>query len=622
MSILFNKNILNVAAGFNDLDVAAVFKMKAGTLNMSKILFNKGYVITLVVVMVTLICFSGCGTDSLEGSSAIAEGVSVCSVDVGGMTVEEATAALQKKVSSLGEVVLNFECEGTKFSVSSEELSLKFDSKKTAERAYKVGRGEDKENNKKVVAEAKDKGYSVNPVFFFDESKLLLTANDYCADKISDPSPMNVEIGEDCLIIRNAMSGMVVNMDKAKASIEAELSDLKSDKSIKLYIEEVTPENLTFDEFKKEYLRDAKDAVYTKNGDNHNIEPEVIGIKFDEAEAKKIFDANKDSKDAYTIPAEITRPEITAKALEDKYVNNILASYTTSFAGSSQGRCTNIKLACEKIDGYVLNPGDRFSYNRVVGPRTAAAGFKMAHVYVGNQVVDGIGGGICQVSSTLYNAQVLADLKTVSRRNHSMPVSYVPLGRDATVSYGSIDYVFENNKSYPVSIRCSISGTSLTISIVGSEPMDYTVEFVSSYNSTVPFSTVKVDDPQLAQGEEKVITAGSNGSLYDSYRVYKKNGVEYDRKYEAKSRYQPTAQKIAVGTMVVDSEVTDKPADEETDLKTDDVTDVENPESEEKIADDENIEEEEKGIDNAADETVEEGFDSDVRKSEDTAEEQ
>ncbi len=550
-------------------DVDAVFKMKAGNLYMLKRIFAKGFVAIMAIVAMTM-CFFGCATESLEGSNTIAEGVSVCSVDVGGMTVEEATSAIDKQASKIGDAVLNFECEGSKFTMSSAELSLKLDSKKTAERAYKVGRGEDKEKNKKQIADAKDNGYSINPVFFFDESKLLLVANDYCADKISDPAPMNVEIGTDSLVVRNAMSGMVVNMDKAKTAVEEELSDLKADGTIKLYIEKVTPENLTFEQFKKEYLREAKDAVYTKSGDNHNIEPEVIGIKFDEAEAKKIFDANKDSKEAYTIPAVITRPAVTAKSLEDKYVNNILASYTTTFAGSSQGRITNIQLACSKIDGYVLNPGDRFSYNRVVGPRTAAAGFKMAHVYVGNQVVDGIGGGICQVSSTLYNAQVMADLKTVTRVNHSMPVSYVPMGRDATVSYGSIDYVFENNKSYPVSIRCTISGTSLTVSIVGSEPMDYSVDFVSYYNSSIPYSTVKVDDPQLAAGEEKVVTPGVNGSLYESYRVYKKDGKEYERKYESKSRYQPTTQKVAVGTMVAESPEQDKPAEETTEPEIED----------------------------------------------------
>ena len=191
----------------------------------------------------------------------------------------------------------------------------------------------------------------------------------------------------------------------------------------------------------------------------------------------------------------------------------------------------------------------------MVGPRTAATGFKMAHVYVGNEVVDGIGGGICQVSSTLYNAVVMSDLKIVSRTNHSMPVGYVPLGRDATVSYGSIDFVFENDKSYPISIKAAVNGLTLTISIVGTADMDYTVDFVSSTVSTLPFSTVNVEDETLKEGETKTISNGSNGYVANSYRVYKKDGKEYSRKFEAKSTYYPVPAKVAVGVKKEASEV-------------------------------------------------------------------
>ncbi len=485
---------------------------------------------------------------STQQSNLIAEGVSISGVDVGSMTKEQASNALEKKIEKMGTPVFNFECEGAVFTLSAEEISLKAEVENAVNKAYNLSRGKDNKTNKENVRKAKKDGINLFLEYSFDQDKLLLTANDYVADKISDPSPMTVEIGDDCLIVTNAVSGMIINTDKAKLSIEKELADFTLDSNIELFIEKHTPKNLTFDEFKKEYLRDAKDAVYTKEGDTHNIEPEVIGIEFDVKQAEKIFNANKKSAEPYVIPAVITYPKITAKALEDKYVNKIMASFTTSFAGSSQGRCTNIRLAASKIDGYVLNPGERFSYNRVVGPRTEAAGFKMAHVYVGNQVVDGIGGGICQVSSALYNAVVMADLKTVSRTNHSIPVNYVPMGRDATVSYGTIDYVFENNKSYPVIIKATVEGTNLTVAVSGTSEMDYTVEFVSVYNSQIPFGTITVEDDTLPEGEQKIISSGSNGSVYDSYRVYKRNGIEYDRKYESKSRYMPTSQKVAVGT--------------------------------------------------------------------------
>lgn len=529
---------------------------------MKSFLFKKSWKVFTAAVTALLFLFTlvGCGKDK----GLIAEGVSVSGIDVGNMTKAQAKTALSSHADFSEDIVLNFECEGVSFTIPAEQLELSADIDKSVERAYAVGRGKDSKQNKKDIKDAKEYGIPLHMALSYDKDKLILVAGENLGDKITDPSPMTVEIGEDCLIITNALSGTIVDTDKAISDMEKELADFKQDKTITLVLTEYTPKNLTFEELKSKYVGEAKDAIYTAEDGNHHIEPEVVGVEIDEAEAKRIFEENKDSKEPYKIPAKITLPEITASYLEDKYVNKIMAKYSTSFAGSSQGRCTNIALAASKINGYVLNPGQRFSYNAVVGPRTAAAGFKNAHVYVGTKVVDGIGGGICQVSSALYNAVVLADLKTVSRVNHSIPVSYVPMGRDATVSYGSIDYVFENNKSYPVSIKATIEGTMLTIAIVGTSEMDYTVEFQTKYISSIPYSQTTIEDETLNEGETKIITNGSDGSIYESYRVYKRNGVEFDRKFESRSRYLPTAKEVAVGTKKADEPSADEPPAEET----------------------------------------------------------
>ncbi len=540
MSIIYKINV-NLRHTGLETRLRKVLLMKAFFVKARYVL------IAILAVIVVFACLLGFGVIGGR-ADVIAEGVSVSGIELGGMTVSQAKTALEGHAAFSSDMVLDFECEGTKFNLPASQISLKADVEKTVENAYAIGRGKDKKKNNEDIKKAKNKGYPIYMSLSYDTDKLILTASENLGDAIVDPSPMLVEIGEDKLIITNAITGIVVDTKKASLSIEKELSDFKADHTIKLYLTEYTPDNLTFDEFKKQYVKEAKDAVYSVVDGTHNIESEVIGVEIDESEARKIFMENANSKEPYEIPAKITYPEITASYLEDKYVNKIMAKYTTSFAGSSAGRCANIALAASKINGYVVNPGQRFSYNDVVGPRTAAAGFKTAHVYVGTKVVDGIGGGICQVSSTLYNAVVLADLKTVTRVNHSMPVDYVPLGRDATVSYGTIDYVFENNKPYPISVKATVEGTTLTISIVGTSEMDYTVEFVTRYISTVPFSETTTEDDTLFEGETKVITPGTNGSVYESYRVYKKDGKEYDRKFESKSRYQPVAKEVAVGT--------------------------------------------------------------------------
>ncbi len=143
-----------------------------------------------------------------------------------------------------------------------------------------------------------------------------------------------------------------------------------------------------------------------------------------------------------------------------------LASYTTNFDSGNVNRSTNVRLAAKSIDGTVIKPGKTFSFNKVVGERTAEAGYKQAIVFEGGQPVPGLGGGVCQVSSTLFNAALLSNMKISERHYHSATVSYVPLGRDATVAYGSKDFKFTNNLDTPIKIDTVYSSNgSLTMKI-------------------------------------------------------------------------------------------------------------------------------------------------------------
>lgn len=505
-----------------------------------------------VLVALILVFITGCGNrkndpdKTSQTENRIKEGVSVCGVDVSLMTKEEAAKILNSKTASMGIPVFLLKCNDKSFRVAADEIELKPDIQKAVDKAYLMGR--ENSATEKNHLKAKKVKRNVALSYSYNEEKFLTIAKKILADTLSEPIPMNVETGDDCLVVTNAIPGKTIDTRALKKSINMELVDFVSDKSIELKTKEVRVANLTFSEFINTYLRSARDARYSKKDGKPYIEPEIVGIDFSKEEARKILENNKETKKPYKIPATIIIPKVSAQSLRDKYMNTTLASYSTSFAGSSAGRIANIRLASEKINGYVLNSGDEFSYNRVVGPRTEAAGFKMAQVYIGNKVADGIGGGICQVSSALYNAVVMADLKTVSRTNHSIPVSYVPMGRDATVAYDTIDYVFQNNKPYPVGIRASVEGTTLTVSLIGCEKPDYLVDFEVNRVEVIPFATIKENSPELAEGTEKVITLGADGYVLESYRVYKRNGAEFDRKYESKSRYQPTTQKILVGT--------------------------------------------------------------------------
>jgi len=563
--------------GFVQKNHCIIQKVRVGMVLM-KVLNRKKASLLAVIAVLSIFLFASCG-EKLEETNLIAEGVRVMGEDVGSLTKADAIKKIEEKEKTIPkDIRMDFVYEDVSFSVSAAQIDFKTDLDKTIENAYSIGRGKDKKQNKNDIKNAKKGKINLDLVFGYDEDKFLLVCADYLGAKITDPSPMNVEIGKDCLVVTNAIEGKIVDIKQAHKDIKDTIFDFDKKEPIQIKLKSHTPKNLTFDEFKEKYENEPKDAVYTKKDGKHNIEPEVVGVEFDDDKTRKIFEENKNSTVSYEIPAKITYPKVTAKALEDKYINNIIATYSTSFAASSSGRIANIVLAAQKIDGYVVNPGKRFSYNQVVGPRTQAAGFKIAHVYVGTKVVDGIGGGICQVSSTLYNAVVMADLKTVSRTNHSIPVSYVPMGRDATVSYGTIDYVFENNKPYPVSIKAKTQGTTLTISVVGTSDVDYTVDFVSNFVQSIPYQTVTEEVETLAEGETEVLENGSNGSVYESYRVYKKDGVEYKRTYEAKSRYQSVTKKVAVGKKKEETPPSAEPQEGQIDIPIDETNTSTSPE--------------------------------------------
>ncbi|MFR8975811.1 MAG: VanW family protein, partial [Eubacteriales bacterium] len=176
-------------------------------------------------------------------------------------------------------------------------------------------------------------------------------------------------------------------------------------------------------------------------------------------------------------------------------------------------------------------------------------GFRMANVYVGNTVQPGIGGGICQVSSTMFNAVVYADLDITSRRNHTLPVTYVPMGRDATVSYGSVDFKFKNNYSKPIEIRAECIGRKNVITIYGTnERPNRKIEIETEKTGTTSPKVVRKEDSSMPEGKVKVESAGTNGSSYIAYKVVYENGVKISSDVLCKSTYSGKDRVEIVGT--------------------------------------------------------------------------
>ena len=238
----------------------------------------------------------------------------------------------------------------------------------------------------------------------------------------------------------------------------------------------------------------------------------------------------------------------------------MLGTYSTKFDSSVSGRSHNVALAAKSTSDVLLMPGESFSYNKHTGSRTTSNGYKNAPVIVQGVVQEGIGGGVCQVSSTLYNAVLYAGLEIESIKNHSIPSSYVPKCRDATVSDGAIDFIFKNNLKYPVYIKNSVYGNTLTCTIYGSNEDKQKIEILTNTDSVSEAPIKKVDDPTLPKGEEKQLEAGRKGYTVSTYRIYKDNNGNVLKKEKVYVSYYPKKQGVvAVGTMeapIVEEETT------------------------------------------------------------------
>lgn len=228
---------------------------------------------------------------------------------------------------------------------------------------------------------------------------------------------------------------------------------------------------------------------------SYQVIPGVHGYEFDLAEARQQFQ-NLAYGESTLISLHYTDPEI---ADEDAYFQDVLGHCETPH-GDNENRNGNLRKACGMLDGLVLQPGQELSYNEALGPRTKELGWLPAPAYSGTKLVDSPGGGICQVSSTLYLASVYSELTIIERRNHGYPVSYIPLGMDATVSWGFADLKIRNDSPMPVKIQAEESDGYVRISILGTETRDYNVEmsytvggrYVRTYMSKIDKETGEV----------------------------------------------------------------------------------------------------------------------------------
>ena len=503
-------------------------------------------------------------------NTKILSNITINGVDVSRMSKNEAISALTKLVDSKKQQTLDLSYDSIKgttlvnqniensesdniedifdtdLALSFDVLELNYNITDAVDAAYMLGREGNLLQNNFSILNLLLKGKNIDLQFNINTDVLNAFLDNISANLPNKVIQSSYYIEENNLIITSGTSGNVVDKNTFNNNLNSLIYHISSTNKnlIEIPIIHTEPDQIDLNKIHSEVYKEAKNAYYEK--EPFKVYNEIIGVDFDITSAQELL---KENKNEYTIPLIISQPEITIKDLDINVFPDLLGTFTTKYDASNTSRSTNLKLAANKINGTILSPGETFSYNKVVGERTIDAGYKEAKIYSGGEVVDGLGGGICQISSTLYNATVFSNLDIVERHNHQFITSYVGAGRDATVVYGAKDFKFRNSRNYPIKISMSVSGGIASASIYGiKEDVEYEVSFSIDTISTLTPSVKYEQDSSLPSGTEKVKQKGSNGVIVKDYKVVKLNGAVVSRNLIAQDTYNPMPKIIIQGT--------------------------------------------------------------------------
>jgi len=303
------------------------------------------------------------------------------------------------------------------------------------------------------------------------------------------------------------------------------------------------------EEIKAEVDKPEADASVNISGREITFREDAVGYNLDIESNCKIIEGRIKNKQLGKIELLVEKkvPRITYEAIKD--INKPISTSRTRYNASNYNRSYNIRIACEKINNTILMPGDVFSMDKTLGARTSENGYREAPVIIKNELINGIGGGVCQVTTTLYVAVLKAMLEVVERTPHSLPLGYVPPGQDATIAENSIDFKFKNNLSHPIFIGATASGGNLDITIFGiSENPDYSVRLRSKILKVYkPESTLYITDNSVPPGVEIIEESPQNGYRAAVYRdILDSNGNLVRTDFISEDDYKPVRGRIRV----------------------------------------------------------------------------
>lgn len=513
------------------------------------------------VLVIFLLVFSVIFSLISINNENILDNVSIMGIDVSNMSKEKAKEAVTEVITSKMQEELTLKKDDYETSLNANQINAQFDIDSAINEAYNVGRDGNIITNNYGILGTWLFGKKIECNFNFDEESLNKKIDDISSKLPGAVVQNSYYIEDDELIIVKGKPGIAIKKDELKENILAKVKAVNKKYEITtIPTEEVEPDAINLEQIRNEIYKEPQDAYVSKNPTTVHTHVNGVDFAISIEEAQKILEQDKEE---YVIPLKITVPEKTLEDLGEEAFPDELGTYTTRYDPTNYNRSNNISISAKKINGTIVMPGETFSYNQVVGERTIAEGYKEAGAYAGGRVVQDVGGGICQTSSTLYNAVLYANLEIVDRSNHQFLTSYVSAGRDATVAWGSIDFQFKNNRTYPIKIEAVAENGVCTMSIYGiKEETEYEVVIQSVVLSYIPYTTKYENDDTLEEGKEIVEQSGYTGCTSEAYKILKLNGEIVSKTLLSKDTYDPMTRIVKRGTKKTEETSTNKPIEE------------------------------------------------------------
>ena len=511
-------------------------------------------IISIIGIVILALVLSTIFAILNSGSAVISKGVKVKGYDLSKLSPQEARVlllqGLEKELAP--EITLKYNDYENTFTAS--QIEFEYDVDKAVDDAYDIGKkGNIVENNYQILF-ASLFGKNINLDYKYNEDSLkafVTETNSNIPGVVVEPSYYRED---DELFVTKGKDGLSIDKEKISEKIieniikrnAKNVEDSGFSQEIVLEPKQVKAEKINMAKIYEEIHTEPKDAYYEL--EPYKLYPDVEGVDLTISveEAQKQVDSK--DQDEYSFKLNITKAEKTIKDLGLEAFPYVISEFTTKYDASNVNRSINLAIAAKKIDGTVLMPGEEFSYNKVVGKRTVEEGYKDAKIYADGGVVDGLAGGICQISSTLYNAVLLANLEITERHNHTYTTSYLPGGRDATVVWGTKDFKFKNTRNYPVKIEASVKNGIAEFKFHGiAEETEYEIKILPVTTSSIPFSTVYEEDPTLAPGQMVTKQGGHSGCRVTTYKETRLNGTVISKEVISNDTYDPMRKIVRVG---------------------------------------------------------------------------